>query len=77
MMHELEGYDHHEYMKSFVGHATVPVSTGSSEPLPQEAEYLTVSIARIRVYIVRLSKLSPDESDSSSGAGEKPYGLFP
>ncbi len=30
---------------------------------PQEAEYLTASIARIRVYIFRLSKLSPDESD--------------
>lgn len=39
-MHELEGYDHHEYMKSFFGHAIVPVSIGSSEPLPQEAEYL-------------------------------------
>jgi hypothetical protein len=63
MMHELDGYDHHEYMKSFVSHAIVPVSTGSSEPLPQKAGYLAASIARMRVYIIRLSKLLPGESD--------------
>jgi hypothetical protein len=63
MMHEIEGYDNHEDVKSLISHAIVPVSTGSSDILPQEAEYLTASIARIRVYIVRLSKLSPDESD--------------
>jgi hypothetical protein len=62
-MHELNGYDKHEYMKSFVSHAIAPVSTGSSELLPQKAEYLAASIARIMVYIIRLSKLLPDESD--------------
>ena len=63
MMHEIEGYDNHEDVKSLISHAIVPESTGISGTLPQEAEYLTASIARIRVYIVRLSKLSPDESD--------------
>jgi hypothetical protein len=63
MMHEIEGYDNHEDVKSLISHAKVPESTGSSGTLPQETEYLTASIARIRVYIVRLSKLSPDESD--------------
>ena len=77
MMHEIESYDNHEYMKSFVRRAIVPVSTGSSDAMPQEAEYLTASTARIRVYIVRLGKLLPDESDESSGAEEKPQDLFP
>ena len=77
MMHEIEGYDNHEDVKSLISHAIVPESTGNSGTLPQEAEYLTASIARIRADIVRLRKLSPDESDESSGAGEKPHGLFP
>ena len=31
MMHEIEGYDNHEDVKSLVSHAIVPVSTGSSD----------------------------------------------
>jgi hypothetical protein len=47
MMHEIEGYDNHEDVKSLISHAIVPESTGSSDTSPQEAEYLTASIARV------------------------------
>ena len=63
MMHEIEGYDNHEDVKSLISHAICTGVHWDLHILPQEAEYLTASIARIRVYIVRLSKLSPDESD--------------
>jgi hypothetical protein len=63
MMHEIGGDDNHEDVNSLISHAKVPESTGSSGTLAQEAEYLTASIARIMVYIFRLRKLSPDESD--------------
>jgi len=77
-MHELDGYDKarvHEVIRQAMPSCRCP--PGAPNPCRKKAEYLAASIARNKDYIIRLSKLLPDESDESSGAGEKPQDLFP